>query len=268
MQMIHEGKDVHKGTAAQMFGIPYDEVTDEQRSRGKTLNFALVYGLGNAALAKALGYDIDEPKYKEATPILNRLNIKPWDLPPVETVLARVNSDRERGIIQYYFSPDVRHAITCAGQAKADYFAQFPGIKSFLEDCKQVAQQRGYIKYWTGRRRHLKNPKRDAYKAPNSLIQGGCGDVIKIKMSEMSEFIKAQGAEIAGRTYLMLNVHDEVCFNIHKDDLHLLDELNGIMSDLPFRVPISAGKEWSRRAWGDKKEFDTVDDILKELSQE
>lgn len=40
MQLIHDGKDVHKGTASMMFDVPYDEVDDELRGKGKTLNFA------------------------------------------------------------------------------------------------------------------------------------------------------------------------------------------------------------------------------------
>jgi len=40
MQIIHDGKDIHTGTAAAMFDIPYEEVTDDQRAEGKTGNFA------------------------------------------------------------------------------------------------------------------------------------------------------------------------------------------------------------------------------------
>ena len=145
-----------------------------RHSRRRETTYKLVYGLGNAALAKALGYEIDEQKYKEAGFIVSRLGYKPWDLPKsAEPVLAKLMSEKERDLVSYYFDPEVRSAIDAASQAKAAYFTQFPGINQFLKDCKNVAEQRGYIKYWTGRRRHLKNPKRDGYKAPNSLIQGG-----------------------------------------------------------------------------------------------
>jgi DNA polymerase I-like protein with 3'-5' exonuclease and polymerase domains len=46
IEAIKKGWDVHRATAATIFHVPYDDVTDEQRSLAKTLNFALVYGVG------------------------------------------------------------------------------------------------------------------------------------------------------------------------------------------------------------------------------
>ncbi len=50
-----EGKDVHKATAAEIFGVPLDEVETEQRRAAKAVNFGLIYGMSAFGLAKQLG---------------------------------------------------------------------------------------------------------------------------------------------------------------------------------------------------------------------
>jgi len=52
-----EGQDVHRATAAEVFGIPLAEVTSEQRRYAKTINFGLIYGMGAFGLAQSLGID-------------------------------------------------------------------------------------------------------------------------------------------------------------------------------------------------------------------
>jgi len=59
---IKAGKDVHTATAALIFNVRYEDVTSEQRSKAKTMNFALVYGQGDAHTAKSLGVDINEAR--------------------------------------------------------------------------------------------------------------------------------------------------------------------------------------------------------------
>lgn len=58
-----EGRDVHRETAAELFGVPAADVTGEQRSIGKTVNFATIYGQGATSLGTKLG--IPRPKAKE-----------------------------------------------------------------------------------------------------------------------------------------------------------------------------------------------------------
>ncbi|MBN8489008.1 MAG: DNA polymerase I [Burkholderiales bacterium] len=52
-----EGQDVHRATAAEVFGIPLGEVSSEQRRYAKTINFGLIYGMGAFGLAQSLGID-------------------------------------------------------------------------------------------------------------------------------------------------------------------------------------------------------------------
>jgi DNA polymerase-1 len=57
LRAFHQGLDVHKATAAEVFGLAPDQVSSEQRRYAKTINFGLIYGMSAFGLAKALGID-------------------------------------------------------------------------------------------------------------------------------------------------------------------------------------------------------------------
>ncbi len=57
LRAFHEGLDVHRATAAEVFSVPVDQVSSEQRRYAKTINFGLIYGMSAFGLAKSLGID-------------------------------------------------------------------------------------------------------------------------------------------------------------------------------------------------------------------
>jgi len=57
LRAFHEGLDVHRATASEVFGVPVDQVTSEQRRYAKVINFGLIYGMSSYGLAKNLGID-------------------------------------------------------------------------------------------------------------------------------------------------------------------------------------------------------------------
>ncbi|RZL37163.1 MAG: DNA polymerase I [Rubrivivax sp.] len=57
LHAFQEGHDVHRATASEVFGVPLDEVSNEQRRYAKTINFGLIYGMGAFGLASALGIE-------------------------------------------------------------------------------------------------------------------------------------------------------------------------------------------------------------------
>ena len=57
LKAFHEGVDVHRATAAEIFGLVQQEVSAEQRRYAKVINFGLIYGMSAFGLAKALGID-------------------------------------------------------------------------------------------------------------------------------------------------------------------------------------------------------------------
>ncbi|MDO9610821.1 MAG: DNA polymerase I, partial [Serpentinimonas sp.] len=57
LRAFHTGQDVHRTTAAEVFGLAPEQVSSEQRRAAKAINFGLIYGMGSFGLAKALGID-------------------------------------------------------------------------------------------------------------------------------------------------------------------------------------------------------------------
>jgi len=62
LKAFHEGLDVHRATAAEVFGVAVDQVSTEQRRYAKVINFGLIYGMSAFGLAKALGIDNNAAK--------------------------------------------------------------------------------------------------------------------------------------------------------------------------------------------------------------
>ena len=60
LQAFAEGRDIHKQTASEMFKIPIEEVTTEQRKAAKDINFGIIYGKGEFSLAEDLGVSVEE----------------------------------------------------------------------------------------------------------------------------------------------------------------------------------------------------------------
>jgi DNA polymerase-1 len=60
LDAFSKGEDVHTRTAVEIFKVPADQITREQRMRAKTVNFAVIYGQGDSALARQLGITRDE----------------------------------------------------------------------------------------------------------------------------------------------------------------------------------------------------------------
>ncbi|HAE79716.1 DNA polymerase I [Morganella morganii] len=55
LKAFAEGKDIHRATAAEVFGVPLEEVTSDQRRSAKAINFGLIYGMSAFGLARQLG---------------------------------------------------------------------------------------------------------------------------------------------------------------------------------------------------------------------
>ncbi|MFL5517904.1 MAG: DNA polymerase I [Gemmatimonadales bacterium] len=62
IEAFHQGGDIHRQTAALIFGVPVEQVTPEMRARAKTINFATIYGQGPFALSRQLGIGQDDAR--------------------------------------------------------------------------------------------------------------------------------------------------------------------------------------------------------------
>ena len=93
--------------------------------------------------------------------------------------------------------------------------------------------------------------KRLAYKALNSLIQGTAADCTKTAMVNLHEFLKGF------RSHMILTVHDEVIFEIHKEERHLIPTITKIMAEAyPHKhLPLKVDVEFSNKSWGEKEDY-------------
>ncbi|MCP3986157.1 MAG: DNA polymerase I [bacterium] len=134
------------------------------------------------------------------------------------------------------------------------YFAQYEGVRRFLEETKAAAKQDGFVRTLLGRRRYL--PDLDSRNralrmasermAVNTVIQGTAADLIKKAMIEVSDFLRAEG--LAAR--MILQVHDELVFDTPAAEADALGEgVRAIMEgtyalNVPLVVDVGSGEHW------------------------
>jgi DNA polymerase-1 len=136
-----------------------------------------------------------------------------------------------------------------------NYFSKFPGIKKYMTDTIQFAQSHGYIETIMKRRRYLRdiNSKNHTVRAQaernaiNSPIQGSAADMIKMAMIHIHDELKKRKL----KTKMLLQVHDELVFDLHKKEKKEVEALveekmkNAIPGLLvPIEVGMGAGANW------------------------
>ncbi|MEO2035632.1 MAG: DNA polymerase I [Planctomycetaceae bacterium] len=135
-----------------------------------------------------------------------------------------------------------------------NYFEKYPGVRTWIDSTIEFAQQHGYVKTQTGRRRYLRdidsrnNSLRAAAErlAMNSPIQGTAADLLKLAMIRVHAALKSGGF----RTKMLLTVHDEIVFDMKRDEQDkVIPVITECMTDaLPMSVPIvvetGVGANW------------------------
>jgi DNA polymerase-1 len=201
MEAFKNGEDIHASTAAKVFNVPLDEVTREQRSNAKTVNFGIVYGVSAFGLSN-------------------------------QTDLSR-------------------------GEAKElidTYYETYPKLKAYMSAQVDFARDHGYVETVLNRRRYLKDinsrnamvrsgAERNAVNAP---IQGSAADIIKLAMINIHNRFEKEGF----KTKMLLQVHDELVFDAHKDELETIKPIikyemeNAFKMSVPLDVEVGIGENW------------------------
>ena len=113
-----------------------------------------------------------------------------------------------------------------AKMIRQNYFATYPNFRQFNERCTAKVEQEGRIKIWTGRERHFENRK-DAYKAMNSVIQGGAADIVERIMVRC--YKELEGPECR----MLLQVHDSITFEVKESVVpQYLNKIRTLMEDV------------------------------------
>ncbi len=195
------GEDIHASTAARVFDVPLDEVTREQRSNAKTVNFGIIYGVSAFGLSN-------------------------------QTDLTR-------------------------GEAKElidTYYETYPKLKAFMSAQVDFARERGYVETILKRRRYLKDinsrnamvrngAERNAVNAP---IQGSAADIIKLAMINIHKRFEEENFQ----SKMLLQVHDELVFDAHKEELEIIKPIikfemeNAFKMTVPLDVEVGLGENW------------------------
>jgi DNA polymerase-1 len=201
LSAFSNSQDVHKATAADVFGVALDEVSIDQRRSAKAINFGLIYGMSAFGLA-------------------NQLNISRGE----------------------------------AAQYVERYFEKYPGVRKYMDETQALADEKGYVETLFGRRLYLpdihagngmlrKAAQRTAINAP---MQGTAADIIKRAMIDIDHWL-AMG-EIDAR--MLLQVHDELVFEVSEKDLDLLTQgvkfrmTSAAALDVPLVVDVGVGDNW------------------------
>lgn len=100
-QAFRDGRDVHRATAAALFGVPEDAVFPRQREVGKTVNFATIYGQGAAALARQLEIPTAEARAHIATFFRTYAGVARWREQVVADAYARTYTTTLSGRRRY-----------------------------------------------------------------------------------------------------------------------------------------------------------------------
>jgi DNA polymerase I len=216
LEAYRTNQDVHRLTATLLFDK--EEITSEERRLGKVINFGVIYGMGAQRFAREAG---------------------------VTTPAAKKFIDR--------------------------FNERYSQVFKYLQRMQQEAIALGYVSTLEGRRRYFnfaseslkvlrgQNPEsidlsqlklRDQYDAQslraaaNAPIQGSSADIIKLAMVKLHEVLRPY------RAHLLLQVHDELVFEVHPEDwLALQPKIKAVMESavelsVPLLVEIHAGENW------------------------
>ena len=141
-----------------------------------------------------------------------------------------------------------------------EYFKSFSGLATYLDRVKAEAARKGYTETLFGRRRYFEGIKSKIpyikasaeRMAINAPIQGTQSDIIKKAMIAIWNFFKDK--RIEDKAYLLLQVHDELVFEIENNEVEsLTPEIKRIMEtiiplgmtkDIPLSVAASVGDNW------------------------
>jgi len=198
---FNKNLDIHSSTAAKVFDVKLEDVTKEQRSNAKTVNFGIIYGVSAFGLSN-------------------------------QTSLTRSES---KLLIESYYDA-------------------YPKLKNFISSQINFARENGYVETILGRKRYLRDinsrnaivrgaAERNAVNAP---VQGSAADIIKIAMIKIHE--KFQESNFKSK--MLVQVHDELVFEVHKKELEQVKKIIKIEMEqaysfsVPLKVDMDQGLNW------------------------
>jgi len=203
LSAFKQNLDIHQATAAEVWGVPLNDVTSDMRRGAKAINFGLIYGMSSFGLARQLGID--------------------------------------RKAAQEYIER---------------YFARYPGVKTYMDETRLKARERGFVETLWGRRLYLPDinsrqiPRQKAAErtAINAPLQGSAADIIKLAMIRLDR----QLSEMQIDAKIIMQVHDELVLEVAESILPQVMEMvraqmtQAIQLDVPLVVAVGSGDNWDQ----------------------
>ncbi|MAU30701.1 MAG: DNA polymerase I [Flavobacteriaceae bacterium] len=201
MNAFKNKEDIHASTASAVFNVPLNQVSKEQRSNAKVVNFGIIYGVSAFGLS-------------------NQTNL---------------NRTESKELIEKYFE-------------------KYPKLKQYMNNQISYARNNGYVETVLGRRRYLKGinsqnsvvrgaAERNAINAP---VQGSAADIIKIAMINIQKRLSKGNY----KSKMLLQIHDELVFDVFKPELNEMIELTknemekAFEINVPLTVDLNYGLNW------------------------
>jgi len=158
------------------------------------------------------------------------------------------------GISDYGLSQNLGITRREAAAFIEQYFAAFPGVRKYMDDIVAQAKEEGYVTTLMGRRRYLPDIRASNFNlrsfaertAMNTPIQGTAADIIKLAMVRMDETLRERGL----RSRMLLQVHDELVFEVPPEELETMKELvpkvmaEAFPLDVPLKADVNFGVNW------------------------
>lgn len=158
------------------------------------------------------------------------------------------------GISSFGLSEDLGIDISEAKKFIDNYLETYPGIKGYMEKEKADAYSLGYVKTLMNRKRVIEELKNKNFMirssgermALNTPIQGTAADILKKAMVEIFDEINKRGL----KSKMLIQVHDELVFNVVNEELDEVKELvrnimeNTFKLSVPLKVEIEVGENW------------------------
>ncbi len=156
------------------------------------------------------------------------------------------------GISPYGLGRNLRITPAEAGRFISQYFAQYPGVKQWLDTTIEQARERGYVTTLLGRRRYVPElhhsnaaTRAGAERAAiNTPVQGSAADIIKLAMLRADPLLTSKNAR------MLLQVHDELLVEAPEDEAEAVGDImrtvmeGAVELDVPLLVEVGSGSNW------------------------
>ena len=161
------------------------------------------------------------------------------------------------GISQYGLAKQLGVSNAEAKLFIDNYFQKFPNINDFMKATTDKAKKLGYVENLFGRKSHIKDINAKNFmlrsfaerQAINAPIQGTASELIKIAMLDIQKYLKTNNC----KSKMTSQVHDELLFEIHKNEKDLIPEITKLMETshqkyksfkTPIKVDFGGGLNW------------------------